>query len=122
MANTPHKSTEAQREVVQALAGFGVIEDDIAKYIGVCPKTLRKYYRNELDTAEIGANLRVARRLFQHATGDSVPAAIFWMKVRAGWKETAKVEHSGPDGTPIQTVAMTKDELRETVASVVDKF
>jgi len=26
---------------------------------------------------------------------------IFWLKTRAGWAETQKVEHSGVDGQPI---------------------
>lgn len=122
MATAPHQPDDVQRELVKALAGFGVVEDDIAKYIQVCAKTLRKYYRHELDTGMVAANYKVAKRLFEHATGDSVPAAIFWMKVRGDWSEKTKLEHSGPGGTPIQTVVLTKDELREAVASVVDKF
>lgn len=95
MARASHQPTAESRAEVKALASFGVTEDEIAKYVGVTGKTLRKHYRRELDTAHIAANAQVARRLFQHATGDSVPAAIFWMKARGGWREKQELEHSG---------------------------
>lgn len=94
-----HKPTDVLRAQVEALAGFGVIEDEIAAYIGVTGKTLRKYYRAQLDVGHVKANVAVARRLFAHATGDSVAAAIFWLKARAGWREKVEVAHSGDIGT-----------------------
>ncbi len=56
MPRRAHEPTEKTRNEVQALAGFGVREDEIALYIGIDPKTLRKYYRPELDTGHIKAN------------------------------------------------------------------
>ena len=44
------------------------------------------------------ANARVAENLYRKATGDSregVTAAIFWLKCRAGWKETSVREVTG---------------------------
>ena len=67
-------------------------ETDIARVLGIDPKTLRKYYREELDTGHVKANAKVAESLFRKATSDhrqSVTAAIFWLKTRAGWKETS---------------------------------
>lgn len=90
--------TEAQRSQVEALAGFGIPEDDIARTIGIDPKTLRKHFRDELDTGHIKANAKVAQSLFKKATGEgnqSVTAAIFWLKTRAGWKETQVTELAG---------------------------
>ena len=80
--------------MVKAMASYGVQQEDIAAVLGIDPKTLRKHYREELDTAETLANAKVAESLFKKATGEgpsSVAAAIFWMKSRAGWSET-KVE------------------------------
>lgn len=45
MANPRHKPTESSRAQVEALAGYGVRHDEIALYIGIDPKTLRKHYR-----------------------------------------------------------------------------
>ncbi|MDE3023332.1 MAG: hypothetical protein KGI54_16035 [Pseudomonadota bacterium] len=93
----PYIPTEEHRKMVQSLTGLGITEDDICKMINnpqtgnpISPKTLRKHYRNELDTGNIVVNSKVAQSLYKKATGDgigSVAAAIFWLKVRAGWKE-----------------------------------
>ena len=86
------------------MCGYGVPEVEISRVIGISDMTLRKYYRNELDTGVTKANAKVAQSLFQKATGDgsqSVTAAIFWMKTRAGWKETVINEHGGIGGGPL---------------------
>lgn len=83
------------------MAGYGVPEADIARVLGIDPKTLRKHYRDELDTGHVIANVKVAESLFRKATGDhrqSVTAAIFWLKARAGWKD-ARIEAPAEDGT-----------------------
>ena len=79
-----------------ALASFGVRHDEIATYIDVDPKTLRKHYRRELDTATIRANAAMARRLYSAGMEEgNVAAMIFWMKARGGWREKQEVEVSG---------------------------
>ena len=88
MANHPHVPTADQLAQVEALAGYGVRQDEIATYIGIAPKTLRLHYREGLDRGMIKANLSVARSLHKMATeGGNVAAAIFWLKARAGWRE-----------------------------------
>lgn len=56
MANPPHSPTEETRAEVRALSGFGITQDDIARYLDIDPKTLRKHYREELDTGTTHAN------------------------------------------------------------------
>ena len=54
------------------------------------PNTLRKHYRDELDTGHVKANSRIAESLYRKAMGDgpqSVTACIVWLKTRAQWKE-----------------------------------
>jgi len=78
----------SQRQMVEAMAGCGIPETDIATVIDIAPKTLRKHFRTELDTGHIKANAKVAGNLFRIATGsgrEAVTAAIFWLKTRAGW-------------------------------------
>ena len=83
---------DEQRRLVRAMAGFGVPQDDIATQLDIDPKTLRKYFRAELDRGMVEANVKVAQSLFQMATsGKNVAAAIFWMKARAGWREKQEV-------------------------------
>jgi hypothetical protein len=100
MARRAHKPDPTARRQVEAMAGYGVPEADIAGVIGIDPKTLRKHYRSELDHGHVKANAKVAENLYRKATGDgreSVIAAIFWLKTRAGWKETMVQEHAARD-------------------------
>jgi hypothetical protein len=54
MARPSHKPVPELRRQVEALAGFGIPEADIAGLIGIDPKTLRKHYRQELDRSHQG--------------------------------------------------------------------
>ena len=101
MGRPAHLPSPSERRQVEAMAGYGVPEADIALVLGIDPKTLRKHYRDELDTGHIVANAKVAESLFRKATGDhrqSVTAAIFWLKTRARWKEPA-VHEPEPAGS-----------------------
>ena len=49
------------------MAGYGVPETDIARVLGIDPKTLRRHYREELDTGHVLANAKVAESLFRKA-------------------------------------------------------
>lgn len=109
-----HQPTADTRKTVEAMTGFGIPADDIARVISVTGKTLRKYYRDELDLGTVKANSKVAQNLFKKATGDTregVTAAIFWLKTRAGWRETVVNLHAAPDGGPIQTETTVKPNL-----------
>ena len=107
-----YRPLPAHRTQVEAMAGFGVPEADIAMVIGVTPETLRIHYGSELDQGHIKANTRVAENLYRKATGEgreAVTAAIFWLKTRAGWKETSAHEITGKDRQPITVVISAED-------------
>jgi len=90
MSRPAHKPDPVNRRQVEAMAGYGVPEADIARVLGIDPKTLRRHYRDELDTGTIKANSRIAESLYRKATGEgpqSVTACIFWLKTRAQWRE-----------------------------------
>ena len=103
-----HQPTDASRKQVEALASFGVARIEIAKVVGICGTTLAKHYGETLDIAATKANSLVAQSLFNRAVkGDgaaATSAAIFWLKVRAGWREKDVHEVTGPNGGPIQMV------------------
>ena len=104
MARPAHKPDPSVRRQVEAMAGYGVPEADIAGVVGISPKTLRKHYRGELDHGHVKANAKVAENLYRKATGDgreAVIAAIFWLKTRAGWKETSVQELAAKDDKPL---------------------
>ena len=108
---TPHEPTDKTRSEVSALASFGVPQEDIAAYIGISKPTLAKHYFDELSFSSIKANATVGKFLFNMASGQAIKsgasyaecsrAAMFWAKTRMGWRETDRLEHSGPNGGAI---------------------
>ena len=76
------------------------------------PDVLRAHYAKELDGGHVKANARVAESLYRKALGEGregVTAAIFWLKTRAGWKETSAHEITGKDKQPITIVISAED-------------
>jgi hypothetical protein len=61
--------TDEQRRTVDAMVSYGILQVDIARVIGIDPDTLRKHFREEIDTGAARANARVGQYLFEHATG-----------------------------------------------------
>jgi hypothetical protein len=112
--------------MVEAMAGYGVPEAHIARTLsdrGIDPKTLRRHFRKELDTGATKANAAVAQSLFKMASSGNHPAAsMFWLKCRAGWRETTILEHTGPQGGPLEILHGTlnqriTDELARVAAT-----
>ena len=114
MRRRRHAPDPASRRQVEAMAGFGMPEVGIARMIGVNAATLQRRYPEELAIGEFKANARVAENLYRRATGEgreAVIAAIFWLKARAGWKETSTHEVGGHNGQPIKIVLTAVDAL-----------
>lgn len=121
-----YEPTPDQRRTVKTMAGFGIPHTDIAPFLGIDTKTLRKHFREELDRGMTEANAKVAQSLFQMATqGKNVAAAIFWMKARAGWREKQEVDANVRSdmraihvvtGVPRAMDAMTDEELMRVAA------
>lgn len=94
----PHVVTEEGKKIVKALASVGTRYEDIATKMGISSDTLTRKYRKELDEGRIDANAAIAQTLFQQAKAGNTTAMIFWLKTRAGWKETQVNEIAGVDG------------------------
>ena len=89
----PFQPTDEQREQVITMSSHGVPHRQQAPLIGCSsPKTLRKHFREELNTGKIQANAKVAGALYQSALKGNVKAQTFWLKTVGGWQETGKVE------------------------------
>lgn len=86
-------------------------ESEIAKVVGCSDKTLRKYFRRELDTAAAKANARVAESLFRQAVEKgNVTAQIFWLKTRARWSERSGLDLRLEDGPGLVLLPTEQDE------------
>lgn len=103
-----YKASEKDFECVQAMLEAGIAHAKIANCLMISVETLKAHFGHLLGTAVAHANTRVASALKAKALGEgpqSVSAAVFWLKARAGWKDTATLELTGPDGGPIEVAA-----------------
>jgi hypothetical protein len=106
---------------VEAMAGYGLSAKDIAIVLGIDAWVLERDYNKELKTGAIKANAKVAESLFRRATGEGregVVAAIFWLKTRAGWRETT-VHEINPHAhrTPEEIDARIREIVRRIEAT-----
>ena len=106
----PHEFSDADRQKIEALSGYGMPSADIAIIMRVDHDTLIKHARKEIDEGRIKANAKIASTLFDRATkqGDTT-AAIWWTKARMKWSEKHEHEHSGPGGGAIQIITGVPD-------------
>lgn len=113
----------AQRQLVLRLAACGTPVPEICALVTgargrpVTETTLRMHFAQELLEGSVRANSNVAQSLYSKATGGDTIAAIFWLKCRAHWRESAQaLELTGPGGGPLVVQSMTDAELEAIVA------
>ena len=114
MVQKPHEPSDYSTNQVKTMASVGTQQDIIALVIGIGETTLKKYYADELALSGHQATAKVGAALFKSAIGGvvtvdkiirdkdgnervvpfrmhippSVIAQIFWMKTRAGRKDS----------------------------------
>ena len=93
-----YEKTDENIKTVEALAIAGVPQKIISQILKISEPTLRKHFRNELDTSKARANAVISQALFRNAKSGNVAAQIFWLKTQAGWRETNHYELTGKDG------------------------
>lgn len=88
------KPTADDRKTVELMCAVGIPHEGIARCIqgGIDADTLKKYFKEELETAAIRANTKVAGSMFQAAISGNVNAQKHWTATRMGWKETTVQE------------------------------
>ena len=106
-----HEPTEPLRQTVSLHAMVGTPQETIADIIGIDSKTLRKYYRVELDQALAKANATIGGALFNKAKNGDTAAQTFWLKTRAGFREQ-KVEENR-DVQPLEISFNVSDAVAE---------
>ncbi len=86
----PFCPTEADFNTVKMMAACGFTQESIARCLGetgITLKTLRKYFRRDLEISADRANVIVGNKVFQAAEKGEAWAACFWLKCRGGWRE-----------------------------------
>jgi hypothetical protein len=115
--------TDAQREIVNVLLSIGIPQDRICLVVkrpkmvmsnGGCrrrrvdvpidPKTFRKAFRTEIDTAEVQNQFEVGKTMLSMAkSGESPAMTMFFAKCRMGFRETGVTQTQQLDskGNPV---------------------
>ena len=107
MARPEITLSDLQVQEVETLAAL-LNQDQIADFLGISRTTFRAICARDDEVSvrykrgKAKAIAHVANGLLQKARAGDTTSAIFYLKTQAGWRETERIEHSGPDGSPIQ--------------------
>jgi hypothetical protein len=104
------RPTNAERNQVRILTGYGIPRAEIATIFGISENTLRRHCQPEMDSGAALANAKAAEFLFHQFAPPpgreiadlrvAVISAMFWLKCRAGWRETVNI--ATEPGKPIE--------------------
>lgn len=89
-----HEPNEITREVVRTHAAVGTPQETVAYMLGITVPTLTKYYRDELAHGLAIANGMVGSVLWAKAMAGDPASVFFWMKTRAGYRESQNHRHT----------------------------
>jgi len=88
---TGYAPSDFERAIVRKMHSFGINTEEISKVLGISEHSLRGNYGYELDVGSTMRNLRVMETAYSMAvSGECFAATAFWLKCRAGWRETDK--------------------------------
>lgn len=122
----PFVPTDADRKLVRKLSGLGLPVQQIRMLVrpkGIAVDTLLDHFRVELDEGKADTGWKIANALFTKAMKGDTTAMIWWTKTQMRWSETQKLEVTGKDGGPMQTVDLSKlstDTLLELSKAMQD--
>ena len=105
--NHEHLPTPETQKLVESSSGLGLPHVSIAVLVGIDDKTLRKYYRHELDMGKAKANGQIAKTLYSKSVAGDTTSLIWWTKSQMRWSETVKNEVTGADGEALQGIQVT---------------
>lgn len=102
--------TDEERNQVSHLSGLGLNQGHIAALIrgGIDEKTLRKYFRHELDSGKAGRIQQVSSKLMEKIDMGDTASIMFYLKTQARWTENHKIDHSSTDGTMSPSIDPSK--------------
>ncbi len=119
MARPPFIPTDTQRELVVHLRGENHRLNDIAKVVGISPRTLTRKLAVELAHGHAIATAKVAAALFRAATeGGDFRAQQFWLRCQSGWTEAPIAIESNAPVKVSMTDADRKAIFRKIVAEL----
>lgn len=100
---------QKERDQVKLLRGAGTAPEVIARMLKISLFTLRKYFPDELAHGKDEVRARIGGKCIQKAlAGDNSCIALYLRSHGGpGWQDKAKVEHTGPGGSPLPATNLT---------------
>jgi hypothetical protein len=99
--NPAYIATDASRRLVRQMTANGATQSFVAFTIKCSVDTLQRHYRDELDFGVEAVSVAISNMVYKLAISGDRACMFFWLKCRAGWRETAALELSGPGGGAI---------------------
>ena len=126
MGRPPITLTPAQCREVETLAAL-LSQEQIADYFGIARNTFRAICARDEEVVahykrgKAKAIAHVANGLLQKARAGDTASSIFYLKTQAGWRETAAIEHSGPEGGPIE-LSNASRRLKDHIDRIAERI
>jgi predicted transcriptional regulator len=115
-------------EQAECLAERGLTQQQIADSLGIGLSTLYDKKNEFEDFAEAIKRgqakgiAHVSNNLMKNIENGNVTAQIFFLKCRAGWKETEIREVTGKDSEPVKhEVKLAVEEIDNRIASILER-
>jgi hypothetical protein len=109
----PWKPTKKERELVMHCVAIGMSQEQVALVMEKSVDTLQRHCRRELDAGQLQINAKIGSGLIQKALAGDTTSLIFLSKVRLGFSEKHVIQHTGPEGGPVEVEHMTAKEAAE---------
>ena len=100
----PHEPTKVDRDTVAAMVAAGIAQADIARCRGISEPTLRKHYRDEIDTGITALNTMVILAHIERIKAGDFQAIKWWEQSRMGWSERIVMDDGKPADTPMRVI------------------
>lgn len=101
--------TEKEKHECAVLAGYGLPMEKMAAYFRRSKDTLERQVKTDpelaaaLEKGRANMSAELRQLAMEQARKGSVPMIIFLLKTKEGFRETDRLELSGPNGGPIES-------------------
>jgi hypothetical protein len=117
--------TDSQRQLVQVLVSNGIAQRVIAHHLSIHEDTLRKHFRDELESGREHVEAALGAALVRAGLAGNVNAIRYWLCTHGGpeWKVTERREIGGIDGAPMRIALadMTDDDIRRELRDLHER-
>lgn len=124
-----HPLTEKDLQKISALYGYGLTLVEIADVFGISEATFHRYMdeipgvRESLKLGKANAKASISQTAYKLAVEGKTPEMTkFWLRCKAGWKETQVVEHAGTIDINTYAESMAVDERETRIKALAEKL